>query len=398
MVNEFYSYGDGSSLYLIDISNRLKQIGYNISILFGTLREKQVEDSRIASFYVPDCFGFNYSYGADEKKQIKAIIDHVDPDIIYIHQVLNPYIIDLLASTKPSIRFEHGFRLSCITGRRMPRSDKNICEYSPGIACFMRAYSQKCSPRNPLLAFRRIKDFYLNKKAHNKLARIIVASSYIKNLLLKSGYHDNRVEVIPYYTTLYEQSRRKDPPQVPTIICVARLEAEKGIDYLLKALSMVSIKTKAFIIGEGSQISYLKQMAKSLSAKHEIIFTGWIENNELMNFYTQATLAVVPSIWPEPFGIIGIEAMANQVPVVAFNVGGISDWLIDGETGYLVSPQDVKTLAKKINYILENPCVAKRMGINGRELVKEKFIASTHIDSLLPVFEQAFENFSKIIP
>ena len=60
MVNEFYSYGDGSSLYLIDISDRLKKLGYQISTLYGTKREKQVEDSKIESFYVPDMLGFNY--------------------------------------------------------------------------------------------------------------------------------------------------------------------------------------------------------------------------------------------------------------------------------------------------------------------------------------------------
>jgi glycosyltransferase involved in cell wall biosynthesis len=395
MVNEFYSYGDGSSLYLIDISDRLKKLGYHISILYGTKREKPVEDSEIESFYVPGVFGFNYLYGDDAKKRIIEIVNAVDPQIIYIHQVLNPHVIDLLATLRPSIRFEHGFRLSCFTGRRMSRTGEKICDYSPGLSCLLRAHTQKCSPRNPLLAFKRIKDFYLNKKSHDKLARIIVASKYIKNLLLKSGYRDNHVEVIPYYTILPEQSRRNDLLEVPKIICVSRLEAEKGIDYLIKALSMVPIKAKIFIIGEGPHLPKLKQIVKSLSLKHKIIFTGWVENNKLTNFYSQASVAVVPSIWPEPFGIIGLEAMANQVPVVAFDVGGISDWLINGETGFLVPAKDVKRLAGKINYILDNPNGAEKMGKNGRALVKEKFIASTHINALLTVFEQAFEDFSK---
>jgi glycosyltransferase involved in cell wall biosynthesis len=388
MVNEFYSYGDGSSLYLIDISNRLRQIGYHISILFGTLREKQVKNAKIESFYVPHCFGFNYSYGTDEKNQIKAIVNHVNPDIIYIHQVLNPHIIDLLASIKPSIRFEHGFRLSCITGRRLPRNNKNICEYSPGLACFMRAYSQKCSPRNPLVAIRRMKDFYLNKKAHNKLSKIIVASNYIEALLLKSGYRNNRLEVIPYYTILPELSGLNEKSQVPVIVCVSRMEAEKGIDYLLRALSMVKIKSKVFIIGEGTQLPYLKKMAKSLSDKHEIIFSGWIENSDLTNFYSQATLAVVPSIWPEPFGIIGIEAMANRTPVVAFDVGGVSEWLIDGQTGYLIPQRNEKALAEKLSFLLENPDVAKEMGDRGRNLVEKRFVPEVHMKNLLALFKK----------
>jgi glycosyltransferase involved in cell wall biosynthesis len=388
MVNEFYSYGDGSSLYLIDISERLKKLGYTVSILYGTQREKKVEDSDIESFYVPDVFGFNYSYAVESYKRIKEIVEHVNPQIIYIHQVLNPYVIDLLASLKPSIRFEHGFRLSCYTGRRLARTNGKICNYSPGLSCLLRAHTQKCSPRNPVLALKRIKDFYLNKKAHDKLEYIIVASSYIRDLLLKSGYRENQVKIIPYYTLLPEQYTFDHSPQLSTIVCVSRIEAEKGVDYFLRALSRVKIKSKIFIIGEGTQIPNLKLTAKSLSHKHEIVFTGWVENSELTKFYSKATLAVVPSIWPEPFGIIGIEALANEVPVVAFNVGGISEWLIDGETGNLVPRKDEKALAEKISYYLENPKVAKAMGMKGRKLVEKRFVPEVHLNDLLKLFEK----------
>ena len=163
---------------------------------------------------------------------------------------------------------------------------------------------------------------------------------------------------------------------------------EKGIDYLLRALSMVKIRSKVFIIGEGTQVPYLKRMAKSLSAKHEIIFTGWIKNSELTAFYSQATLAVVPSIWPEPFGIIGIEAMANRIPVVAFNVGGVSEWLVDGQTGYLVPQRNEKALAEKITFFLENPDVAAAMGDRGRKLVEKRFVPEVHINNLLALFEK----------
>ena len=388
MVDEFYSYGDGSSQYHIDVSKRLRRLGFNISVLFGTKREKQVKDSRIKSFYVPNAFGFNYEYKAKTKREIIEVINDIDPDIIYIHQVLNPHVIDLLASLKPSIRFEHGFRLSCFTGRRLSKTNERICDYSPGLSCLFRAHTQKCSPRNPLLAFKRIKDFYLNKRAHSKLARIIVASNYIKNLLLKSGYHDKHVEVIPYYAILPERFEKNGVPYVPIVVCVGRIEVEKGIDYLLRALSMVKIRSKVFIIGEGTQVPYLKRMAKSLSAKHEIIFTGWIKNSELTAFYSQATLAVVPSIWPEPFGIIGIEAMANRIPVVAFNVGGVSEWLVDGQTGYLVPQRNEKALAEKITFFLENPDVAAAMGDRGRKLVEKRFVPEVHINNLLALFEK----------
>jgi glycosyltransferase involved in cell wall biosynthesis len=229
----------------------------------------------------------------------------------------------------------------------------------------------------------------LNKKAHDKLAYIIVASKYIKNLLVKSGYRENHVKILPYYTILPEQDDTVDLPNEPTIVCVSRIEAEKGVDYLLRALSRVDIKSKVFIIGEGTQISKLRQLARSLKDKHEIIFAGWIDNGELTKFYSQATMAVVPSIWPEPFGIIGIEAMANKAPVIAFDVGGISQWLIDGKTGYLVPRKDEKALAQKIEFYLKNPKIAKTMGIEGRRLVEKKFVPEIHINNLVELFKKA---------
>ena len=104
MVNEFYSFGDGSSLYMIDICKRLKKIGINASILYGTEREKRVNDSDIEAFFVPDVLGFNYVYPPGTSKKIREVVNYVNPQIIYIHQVLNPYVVNLLASLKPSIR------------------------------------------------------------------------------------------------------------------------------------------------------------------------------------------------------------------------------------------------------------------------------------------------------
>ena len=389
MVNEFYSYGDGSSLYIIDISERLMKLGHKVSILYGTERDKKVENTNIESFFVPDLFGFNYSCPAGSKQKIRDIVDHVSPQIIYIHQVLNPHVVDLLASLKPSIRYEHGFRLSCFTGRRLARRTNTICDNSPGLSCLARAHTQLCSPRNPLLAIKRIKDFYLNKFAHDKLKYIVVASKYIKNLLIKSGYEDSHVKILPYYTHLPDVRAMADSKTDPIIVCVSRVEAEKGVDYLIRALARVKNNSKVFIIGEGTEIPRLKKMALSLAHRHEIIFTGWIENKDMTKYYSKATLAVVPSIWPEPFGIIGIEAMANEVPVVAFDVGGISQWLIDGKTGHLVPQRDEKALAEKISYYLENPEMAKEIGRNGRRMVEEKFVSDVHLKKLLKLFEQA---------
>jgi glycosyltransferase involved in cell wall biosynthesis len=84
--------------------------------------------------------------------------------------------------------------------------------------------------------------------------------------------------------------------------------------------------------------------------------------------------------------MVGIEAMSYGRPVVAFNVGGIPEWLEDGATGFLVRPHDTRELASKITYLLEKPFVAREMGRKGRERVRAKFSKEKHVADLLRAY------------
>ena len=99
-------------------------------------------------------------------------------------------------------------------------------------------------------------------------------------------------------------------------------------------------------------------------------------------------MVVVPSTWPEPFGMVGIEAMAYGKPVIAFDVGGISEWLKDGETGFLVKLRDEVALAETLNLLLGDHSLAIRMGSKGREAVEKRFTPETHVDELLGRFQK----------
>jgi glycosyltransferase involved in cell wall biosynthesis len=93
--------------------------------------------------------------------------------------------------------------------------------------------------------------------------------------------------------------------------------------------------------------------------------------------------------------MIGIEAMAHEKPVVAFDVGGISEWLTDGETGFLVKAGDTAGLADKINTILCDSSLAERMGAKALDMIKKRFLAESHVNQLLAVFKKAIDSFPK---
>jgi len=96
----------------------------------------------------------------------------------------------------------------------------------------------------------------------------------------------------------------------------------------------------------------------------------------------------VPSLWPEPFGLVGIEALAVGRPVVASATGGILDWLTDG-VGLTVTPGNARELARALDGLLSDPDRQRAMGELGRELVARRFSAERHVQALLGAYRTA---------
>jgi len=98
------------------------------------------------------------------------------------------------------------------------------------------------------------------------------------------------------------------------------------------------------------------------------------------------SLACLPSLWPEPFGLIGIEALAAGRPVIASATGGVIDWLTDRVNGLLVRPGDAPALAKALDELLGDPARQQAMGAAGREMVADRFSPERHIAALLDAY------------
>jgi glycosyltransferase involved in cell wall biosynthesis len=102
-----------------------------------------------------------------------------------------------------------------------------------------------------------------------------------------------------------------------------------------------------------------------------------------------AQVVLVPSLWPETFGIVGIEAMAHARPVVAYDAGGIAQWLRPGETGCLVPRGDVAGMRAAVAGLIADPIRCRTLGDCGRRRVAQAFLAKHHLARLLEVAEVA---------
>ena len=216
--------------------------------------------------------------------------------------------------------------------------------------------------------------------------KIVVASGSMKGEVC-SHFHvsDNKVEIIP---NGIDSSRYEEPVDKGTIrarygvqlhqkliLCIGRLVPQKGIEYLINAVPLVaSRRTEArFIIaGDGWYRDHLELVANNTGQRWRIAFTGFISDRDAIALTKSADVLVVPSVY-EPFGIVALEGMAAGVPVVASQVGGLTDVIEHDHTGVLTYPRNPESIAWGIDHILSNPDHADWLVKNAREVLQKAY-------------------------
>ncbi|NQU84010.1 MAG: glycosyltransferase family 4 protein, partial [Parcubacteria group bacterium] len=149
----------------------------------------------------------------------------------------------------------------------------------------------------------------------------------------------------------------------------------KGLSYLLKSFLRLKDKNyKLLIVGDGDLRSQYEVEARSLGISDKVVFAGSVSREDLPKCYNLADIFVLPSIdKSEAFGIVLLEAIASGVPVIASNLHGVRTLVCEGENGFLVEPKNIEDLSEKINRILSDSNLARRMGECGRKTIEEKY-------------------------
>jgi glycosyltransferase involved in cell wall biosynthesis len=160
------------------------------------------------------------------------------------------------------------------------------------------------------------------------------------------------------------------PDGARLLLCVSRLEPQKGIDTALRALTALPPETVLVVLGEGPQRAELEALAGHLGVAERTRFPGRI--GDVAALLHQAELLVHPARW-EGFGLAILEAMLCALPVVASRVSSLPELVADGETGILVPPDDPDALATALGILLEDRAHATQMGRAGRRRATEQF-------------------------
>ena len=276
------------------------------------------------------------------------------PELIWTHSPHNLELEDGLLRLAPAVLFAHNFNGTCATGakyQRWPRA--HVCTRRLGGGCVWVNATRNCGILNPLAFAREWTRQVQHRGRLPGYRRILVASQWMMAELQRHGVSAVQCERLAYPLEtpwLAVLPARSGPPA--RILMLARLVPGKGGDVLLRASARAQARLgrrlSLTIAGAGPELERLRRMAVTLGLEAD--FPGWIDARERRQRLQAADLVAVPSLWPEPFGMAGIEGFACGVPGVAFAVGGIPDWLRPGINGELApaSPLTAEPLAQAL--------------------------------------------------
>jgi glycosyltransferase involved in cell wall biosynthesis len=321
------------------------------------------------------------------KHRLDAILDRVEADITCIHTALLKPVAELVCSTAPALFFAHNYSGLCASGARFYGRDSSVCELSgtPDHRCVLNAYVNGCNSRRPnVLAatFTLARD---TNRWMRRLPMVVCGSAYVAEAYRHAGVDAANLRVLPYGVEAAAPQRAARHHDI--VLFAGRLIAHKGTDTLIRAFEQVPEPARLVVSGSGPELPRLRRLAERLGLSERIEFKG--DRPAARELYPSARLVVVPSLWPEPFGLVGPEAMAHGLPVIASRVGGIPEWLADGEVGFLFEPGDVQGLADRINRLLFDRPLARRLGQQARARAGSRFTVPGYVDRFLELLREA---------
>lgn len=320
---------------------------------------------------------------------MQQVIGAVQPDLAYLHHATGAALITALSARLPTIGYVHGFAPVCPGLGKFFRRTETICTRPFSWACAPLHYVRRCSAaRHPLTLRRIMRETALRREAFARLPHLLVASEYMRDLLQQNGFDSEKISILPPHFLTPPRPRWQPPIEPHTILFAGRLEVEKGVPILLRALRALPPHIRLIIAGEGTQRTLYEQMTADMGLAARVQFTGWLSAASLAEMYQRCALLVMPSQFAEPFGKVGIEALAHGRPVVAFATGGIAGWLRHGHNGCLVSPGDEAGLAQAVAQLLSQPAILQEMGQTSQTQVWSHYRAETHLHTLLTLMRQ----------
>jgi len=318
-----------------------------------------------------------------------ALAAEFRPDVLVLHKWGDAHLVESLLARYPAMQVVHDHDLYCPRRHKYFPLNHKACGEKAGSACLRHLCLLERREGLVPVGLTSMMDFRRRVAVARRAGLFIAGSRYSAEQLARNGYPAERVEVIPPVPAAIRNATCLPPGEAGRMLFVGQVIRGKGLDLLLEAAAQLQGEWRLDVVGEGRQLEECRQQAGRLGIAERVNFAGWVPHTELEAWYRRASFTVVPSRWPEPFGMIGLESMSRGRPVIAFDSGGIRDWLAHEVSGLLVRPDDIEALRYSLQQAVSTPGLVRRLGYYAARHSRRRFDHGSYLDAMQSALARA---------
>lgn len=397
--NTLSAVNGGAERVLYDTCLELIERGHEVSLVaaYDDRRSKNPEfwPGEINRYYIPELIrpltdrsaydGFRRSaFYKTGLRYAQDVVDIEAPDIIHVHNFPSVEVFADLRIRVPMVRTIHSYENVC-ESKTKRLTDGSVCTHSMGDAC------RKFCGFVP--SFNAVRVRAENRFMKRHFRRLLPVSAYVQDVLIQNGFSRDQLKIIGNFTRLKDPIPAKEEENL--VLFIGRMTPEKGLLELVQAVGRTRSKPTLLAVGtddaqwSGAYRGDVLREAEKWGVRLET--QPWSVGKDLRRAYSRAKVVAFSSLWPEPFGLVGIEAMAQEKPVVAFDTGGVRDWLEHDRTGYLVPNSDVVKFAGFLDLLLSDSKLRRRMGQNAGRIARERFSSDVYVERLMNLYGEVID-------
>ncbi len=400
-VNKFFDFHGGAETYLHELAERQQQQGHDVHV-FATRKPGTPThaDARFSPTYhaynefkgpLEDPLenakkAFAYLWNREARAKFAAMLDEIQPEVVHLHNLYHHLSTSILAEIRqrniPCVQTLHDYKLAC----------PNYKMYTKGAPCerckngdYTQAIQFQCMGTSFAANALAAAEMHLTKAtmAYEKTVQVFLCpSQFMRDKMVAWGEPASKMMVLPNPTAL--------PAQLATggggyALSVGRLYPEKGVDLLIRGIAPVPL-LPLWIVGRGPEEARLKQLAEELGATH-VRFLGFKHPDELPALRARAEAILLGTKMYENASGVILEGLAAGLPCFATNIGGNPELIHDGETGWLLPPDDPSAWTDAFRTFQQmSPARRQAMGKKGRAFIEEGRTWVQHLAGLEEVY------------
>ncbi len=361
----------------------LESNGHKVNKLFCSNSEA-TESNIINKFF----YFKNATWSTDGYKRMESAIKIYNPDVIHVHNyylILSPSIFQAAYDNNiPVVVTLHNYRMISPCSQLLRKN--KICELCVGRNPW-RILLHRCYKTSFWASLLRYRIYYSSRKKYNwerYVDLFIALTDFAKSKFIEGRMNKEKIYVVP--NCIHDPKGEKVTNNNGYgALFVGRISKEKGISQLIEAWRHINYPLT--VVGEGSLQKKLEKIAPE-----NVNFVGLKTRNDIIELYKNCAFVVIPSIWYEGLPLVSIEAMAMGRAIAASGHGALSSIVEDGITGLHFKSGDISDMREKIQRLINDNELTRKLGQKGRERYLEKYTPQKHYENLITLYEKAISN------